>query len=338
MKVFVTGSAGFIGHHISTALAARGDIVMGVDNINPYYDPALKYARLQNAGFKQASIKSAKDGVAFSSSAFASLSFARLDINQSELLEALLLNFKPDIVIHLAAQAGVRYSLISPKSYISSNIDGFLSILNACLSANVSHLFYASSSSVYGLNEKLPFKESDPTDSPASLYAATKKANELMAHSFSHIHGLKTTGLRFFTAYGEWGRPDMALFKFVKAALENKPIELFANAKQSRDFTYIQDIVDGVLLCVDNKNRARQIYNIGRGKSVDLLDFVKAIEKVLNKEIKKSFLPAQAGDVSATYADISAMQNDFSYKPKTDLLQGIKRFVEWYINFYGGEL
>lgn len=356
MRIFLTGMAGFIGFHLALALAKRGEEIIGFDNINDYYDVNLKYARLSEAGFDAQIIKdskfSSKDSVEFfTSNKYSNLKFIKADLKDFGLLDKIFKENKIDVVVNLAAQAGVRYSLINPHAYISSNIDGFLNILECCKNAKVSNLVYASSSSVYGLNESMPFSPHDSTEHPISLYAATKKSNEMMAHAYSHLFGIPTTGLRFFTVYGEWGRPDMALFLFVKAALENEEIEVFNNGDMMRDFTYISDIVTGIISCIDNpakpnkdwdamhpdpssSSAAYRIYNIGNSSPVKLLDYIKAIEKATGKEIKKKFMPMQSGDVPATYADTIDLARDFEYQPSTPIQTGVNNFVKWYREFY----
>jgi len=334
MKVLVTGAAGFIGMHVSERLLARGDEVVGLDNLNDYYDPTLKDARLArltpNPGFR----------------------FVKGDVADRTAMEALFAKERFDRVVHLAAQAGVRYSLINPHAYIESNVVGFTNIIEGCRHNGVKHLVYASSSSVYGGNEKMPFSEADSVDHPVSLYAATKKANELMAHTYSHLYGLPTTGLRFFTVYGPWGRPDMALFLFVKAALEGRAIDVFNYGKMRRDFTYIDDIVEGVIRVLDrtaepdpefdsqNPNPATgkapfRVFNIGNNNPVELMDFILAIEESLGVEITKNFLPLQDGDVPATAADTDMLDDWVGFAPGTDVRVGVGRFVSWYRGYYG---
>lgn len=348
MRVLVTGAAGFIGFHLALALAKRGDEVLGIDNINDYYDVNLKYARLAELGFDKTS---ADSGNFVRSSKFENLEFAKLDLCDEVGLNAVFKSFAPQIVVNLAAQAGVRYSLEQPKSYIKSNIEGFCNILECCRHNSVKNLVYASSSSVYGLNKNLPFSEAKPTEHPISLYAASKKANEMMAHSYSHLFSLPTTGLRFFTVYGPWGRPDMALFKFAKAAFEGGSIDVYNHGDMQRDFTYIDDIIAGVLLCVDNPATPSasfeptspqsdispapyKIYNIGRSKPAKLLEYIAAIEKLLGKEIKKNMLPMQAGDVAATHADTSSLAL-LGYEPKISIDEGVARFIAWYKEYFG---
>ena len=333
MKVLVTGAAGFIGMHVVQRLAARGDQVVGVDNLNSYYEPALKAARLALLaplpGFR----------------------FERLDIVDKPALDALFEGEKFDAVVHLAAQAGVRYSIDNPIAYGDSNLAGFLNVLEACRHHPVRHLVYASSSSVYGGNAKMPFSEGDSVDHPVSLYAATKKANELMAHTYSHLYGIPTTGLRFFTVYGPWGRPDMAYFSFTRDILDGKPIAVFNDGKMMRDFTYIDDIVDGVVAVLDkpatpdaafdalapHPGRSRapyRVFNIGNQDPVQLGAFIETIERALGVEAVKVFKPMQPGDVVATYADVSALREWTGVSPRTSLAVGIGRFVEWFNRYY----
>jgi UDP-glucuronate 4-epimerase len=333
MRVLVTGAAGFIGSTLSHRLLARGDEVLGYDNLNDYYDPALKDARL--------ALLTPKQG----------FSFVKGSLEDRATLEAAFDSFKPDRVVNLAAQAGVRYSLENPHAYIDSNIVGFLNILEACRHRQIEHLVYASSSSVYGSNRKLPFAVEDSVDHPVSLYAASKKANELMAHTYSHLFNLPTTGLRFFTVYGPWGRPDMALFLFTRKILAGEPIDVFNHGKHSRDFTYIDDIVDGVIRSLDrvpgpdpdydalNPSPATsaapyRVYNIGNNSPVELLRYIEVLEDCLGRKAKKNLLPLQPGDVPDTYADVSALARDTGYAPSTSVEVGVKKFVEWYRGFY----
>jgi len=305
MKILITGTAGFIGSHLAIRLLERGDKVVGLDNINDYYDQNVKYGRLQRIGIIE-KLDNGKDieyGKVLKSSKYPNYKFIKLNLEDKDALFKLFEKEQFDAVCNLAAQAGVRYSLSNPDAYIGSNIVGFLNILEACRHHDVKNLSYASSSSVYGSNKKLPFSTSDSVDHPISLYAASKKSNELMAHTYSHLFGISTTGLRFFTVYGPWGRPDMALFLFVKAALEGKPIDVFNNGDMQRDFTYIDDIVEGVLRVIDNPRKDTppyKVYNIGNNAPVKLMDFIEAIENKLGKKIEKNFLPLQAGDVPAT--------------------------------------
>lgn len=330
-RVLLTGAAGFVGFHVTEALLARGSQVLGIDNLTPYYDPALKQARLDRLlprnGFN----------------------FEPIDIADYDALQAAFASFKPEVVIHLAAQAGVRYSLDNPRAYAHSNLDGFLSVLEACRHNPVAHLVYASSSSVYGANAKVPFSEHDGADHPVSLYAATKRANELMAHSYSQLYGIPATGLRFFTVYGPWGRPDMAYFKFTKAILEGKPIDVYAEGEMSRDFTYVDDISEAIvrLAALPPEPAAAQasdpataaapwrIYNIGNHTPVRLDRFIEVIEEACGKQAIKRHLPMQPGDVRATYADVSDLIARVDFRPDTPIEDGIARFVAWYREFYG---
>ncbi len=337
MKVLVTGAAGFIGFHVTRKLLKNGHEVVGIDNINDYYDIELKYARLQELGIpkEEASIFNKESiGALFSKS----FKFVRLSLEEREILPALFKRECFDVVCHLAAQAGVRYSLENPEAYIDSNIVGFLNILECCRHHNIQHLIYASSSSVYGSNKKIPFETSDNVDHPISLYAATKKSNELMAHTYSHLYNLTTTGLRFFTVYGPWGRPDMAMFLFADAILNNRPIDVFNNGNMERDFTYIDDIVEGVVRIVENRKEkklpAYKIYNIGNNDSVKLMDFIQALEKQLGRVAKKNMLPMQPGDVEKTWANVEGLINDYRYRPNTPIEQGITSFVSWYRKYY----
>lgn len=348
MKILITGTAGFIGFHLAKKLLAEGHEIIGLDIINEYYDVNLKFGRLSETGIDRDMIEYNK---LVQSKKFSNYAFIKLKLEDRDSLFRLFEKENFDKVINLAAQAGVRYSLENPHSYIDSNIYGFLNILEGCRHYSVKHLIYASSSSVYGLNEKMPFSASDNVDHPISLYAASKKSNELMAHTYSYLFNLPTTGLRFFTVYGPWGRPDMALFLFTKAILNNEPISLFNNGDMLRDFTYVDDIVNGIDRIKD-KNPAADagwsgmhpnpsgskapytIYNIGNNHPVKLLDFIEALENTLGKKASKNFLPMQPGDVPATFADVSGLVKDFDYKPDTDIIEGIGRFVKWYREFY----
>ena len=349
MKILVTGTAGFIGFHLAKRLLERGDEVIGIDNINDYYDVRVKYGRLKELGFSEEDFDFGKRYV---SEKYPNHVFYRVDLEDKDAIELIFKKERPQRVCNLAAQAGVRYSLTNPDAYVQSNIVGFLNILESCRHYEVEHLAYASSSSVYGLNERMPFSVEDNVDHPISLYAASKKSNELMAHTYSHLYGIPTTGLRFFTVYGPWGRPDMALFLFTKAILEDRPIDVFNYGKMKRDFTYIDDIVEGVVRVIDNpptgdscwsgrrpnpaSSRAPyRVYNIGNGAPVELMDFIKAIEKALGKEAKKNMLPIQPGDVPATWADTTALERDLGYKPGTPIEYGVEQFVRWYREFYG---
>ena len=334
MRILVTGAAGFIGFHTVARLLDRGDEVVGLDNMSPYYDVALKEARL-------ARLKG-RNG----------FHFIKADLAEREVVEAVFADEKPERVIHLAAQAGVRYSLHHPQAYIDANISGFLPVLEGCRHHGVAHLVYASSSSVYGANRKLPFSVSDNVDHPVSLYGATKKANELMAHSYAHLFALPMTGLRFFTVYGPWGRPDMSLFQFTRNILEGKPIPVFNYGHHARDFTYIDDVVEGVVRTADtiatpdpdwraeDPDPARssapyRLYNIGNHSPVKLLDYIALIEEAVGRKAELEMLPAQAGDALETYADVAALKQAVGFEPSTPIEVGVKRFVAWYREFYG---
>jgi UDP-glucuronate 4-epimerase len=333
MKILVTGAAGFIGMTLSLRLLARGDEVVGLDNLNDYYSVQLKLDRLARL------------------QALPGFRFAKLDVADREGVAALFAAEKFDRVIHLAAQAGVRYSIQNPHAYVDSNLVGFVNILEGCRHTAVQHLTYASSSSVYGGNTRMPFSEHDSVDHPVSLYAATKKANELMAHTYSHLYGLPTTGLRFFTVYGPWGRPDMALFLFTKAILEGRPIDVFNHGNMQRDFTYIDDIVEGVIRVSDRiaapdpgyraeapdpatSNVPFRVFNIGNHQPVPLMEFIGAIEDALGRKAEKNLLPMQDGDVPATYADVDALDRWVGFTPRTSIRDGIGRFVDWYRAYY----
>lgn len=347
-KILVTGTAGFIGYHLAKRLIERGDEVVGLDCINDYYDVNLKYARLERTGILKNEIEY---GEFVQSSKFKNYKFIMLKLEDREAILKLFSIEKFDKVCNLAAQAGVRYSIENPFTYIDSNIVGFMNILEGCRHNGVKHLVYASSSSVYGLNEEMPFSVHHNVDHPVSLYAASKKSNELMAHTYSYLYQIPTTGLRFFTVYGPWGRPDMALFLFTKAILEGKPIDVFNNGNMSRDFTYVDDIVEGVVRVIDSppagnpdwtgqspdpgtSSAPYRVYNIGNSKPVKLLDFIEAIEDALGKMAVKNYLPMQPGDVPATWADVSDLAADFGYQPSTPVEEGIRRFVEWYRGYY----
>ena len=323
MKILVTGTAGFIGSHLAHRLLDRGDEIIGVDNVNDYYDVNLKEARLKRltdkAGFTE----------------------VRQDVADRAAMEALFAEHKPERVVHLAAQAGVRYSIENPHAYVDANLVGFMNILEGCRHNKVKHLVYASSSSVYGANETMPFSVHDNVDHPLSLYAASKKANELMAHTYSHLYNLPTTGLRFFTVYGPWGRPDMALFLFVDAIVNKKPIKVFNHGDMQRDFTYIDDIISGILAIIKNETGKRslilnpyKIYNIGNNKSVSLMEFIDVIEKEIGLPVERKLLPLQPGDMAKTWADSTPLLEDYGYKPSIDIKIGIKQFINWYKNYY----
>jgi len=330
MKILVTGTAGFIGYHLAKKLLERGDTVIGVDNINDYYDTQLKYGRLNELGIEKNSIKDEKY---VQSSKYSNHTFIKINLADTKAIDTLFSENDFDAVCNLAAQAGVRYSIDNPHAYIESNINGFMNILEGCRNYNVTNLCYASSSSVYGLNKEQPFKTTDKTDTPISLYAATKKSNELMAHVYSHLYGLHTTGLRFFTVYGPWGRPDMAPMLFLDAILSDRPIKVFNHGEMSRDFTYIDDIIDGIIKVIDHPS-TYNIYNIGKSSPVNLLEFIETIEQSIGKKSEKIFMQMQPGDVESTYADIEALRNDCNYQPKIVLKDGVKEFVKWYRGFY----
>ena len=332
MKILVTGAAGFIGMHVARLLLERGDEVVGIDNLNDYYDPRLKQARLKNL------------------EPYARFGFRRIDVADAPAIAALVAGEGFERVVHLAAQAGVRYSLTNPQAYIQSNLVGFANILEGCRHSRVEHLVYASSSSVYGANARMPFSVHDEVDHPVSLYAATKKSNELMAHSYSHLYGLPTTGLRYFTVYGPWGRPDMSPWLFTRAILEGRPIDVFNHGRMQRDFTFIDDIAEGTVRVLDRiaapnpdfdagnpdpgSSRAPyRVYNIGNHQPVELMNFIETIERALGMEAKKNFLPMQAGDVPATYADVADLARDTGFAPKTPLAEGIARWTAWFRSY-----
>jgi UDP-glucuronate 4-epimerase len=338
MKLLVTGNAGFVGFHVARRLLEEGESIVGFDVVNDYYDPAVKEARLRILEETAARMGS-------------EYTFIRADLNDQRSVSACFADHAFDRVIHLAAQAGVRYSLVNPGAYVQSNVVAFLNVLEACRHAKVPHLTYASTSSVYGARTKLPFSEHEGVDHPLQLYAATKRANELMAHSYSHLYRLPTTGLRFFTVYGPWGRPDMALFQFTKCILEDKPIQVFNHGNHTRDFTYVDDIVEGIVRTSDRiaqpssswnsddpdpatSNAPFRIFNIGNSKSVRLSAYIEAIEAALGKRAQKTLLPLQAGDVPDTFADVSELERSIGYKPSTSIEVGIGRFVDWYLSFY----
>lgn len=335
MKVLVTGVAGFIGMHVAKLLLERGDSVVGIDNINDYYSIQLKQARIQKLNELQGDF-----------------SFKKSDLCDRESISQLFKKHQFDKVVNLAAQAGVRYSIENPHAYIESNIVGFLNILECCRHHDIQHLVYASSSSVYGANTKMPFSVSDSVDHPLSMYAATKKSNELMAHSYSSLFNLPTTGLRFFTVYGPWGRPDMALFKFTESILAGKAIDVFNFGKHKRDFTYIDDIVEGIIRVLDSTALPNEkwsgvnpdpatsfapwrVFNIGHSKPVELMQYINAIELKLGKQAKMNLLPLQPGDVPDTFADVTALEQSVNYKPQTSIEIGVSRFLDWYLEYYG---
>ena len=333
MKILITGTAGFIGSTLALKLLARGDEVIGIDNVNDYYDVSLKHARLERV------------------KAHAGFTEVRGNLEDRDLMEATFKKHQPQRVVNLAAQAGVRYSLENPQAYIDANVTGFTNVLENCRHTDVEHLVYASTSSVYGNHTNMPFSVHESVDHPVSLYAATKKANELMAHTYSHLFNLPTTGLRFFTVYGPWGRPDMALFLFTKNILAGKPIDVFNYGKHKRDFTFVEDIVEGVMRTLDNPAKPNsewdsnapdpatssapyRIYNIGNNQPIDLEHYISTLESCLNRTAEKNLLPLQAGDVPDTYADVSDLVRDVNYKPDTSVEEGIGKFVEWYLEYY----
>jgi UDP-glucuronate 4-epimerase len=335
MKILVTGAAGFIGYHLCEQLIKLGHDVVGLDNLNDYYDVNLKLARLKELGISKKEIqynKSVQSDIHGNQ-----LQFIKINLEDQEKLPVFFKENSFDVVCNLAAQAGVRYSIEKPMKYVESNIVGFANLLECVRNAKVSKLVFASSSSVYGLNEKTPFATDDNVDNPISMYAATKKSNELMAHTYSHLFGIETIGLRFFTVYGPWGRPDMAMFLFTDAILNNKPIKVFNEGNLSRDFTYIDDIVEGVIntIAKKNPNKSRyNLYNIGNGSPVKLNDYIKEIEVATGKEAQRIMMPMQPGDVEQTWADTSALFKDYNYKPTTKIDKGIKEFVSWYKEYY----
>jgi UDP-glucuronate 4-epimerase len=333
MRLLVTGAAGFIGYHTCEALLRRGDEVIGTDNLNAYYDVSLKEARLARLTGRKG------------------FSFVKADLEDGAAMARLFAEAQPERVVHLGAQAGVRYSLENPHAYVNSNVVGFLNVLEGCRAQCVGHLVFASSSSVYGANLKMPFSVADAVDHPVSLYAATKKANELMAHTYAHLYRLPATGLRFFTVYGPWGRPDMALFKFTRAMLEGRPIEVFNNGNHARDLTYIDDVVEGVVRVLDRpaapdpawsgaapnpaaSNAPYRLYNIGNHSPVQLMDLIGCLERALGITAEKVMLPMQAGDVVATYADVESLERDVGFSPSTPIEEGVARFVAWYREYY----
>ena len=330
MTVLVTGAAGFIGYHLSKRLLEAGHEVIGADNINDYYSPDLKFARLNELGI--ARVDAEIDEIPCFSEVYPNFIFYRVDISNATALDGVFKKHTIDKVCHLAAQAGVRYSIENPSVYIQSNLVGFGNILEAVRHAGIDHLIYASSSSVYAESKEVPFSTDQKVDHPISLYAATKKANELMAHTYSHLYNISTTGLRFFTVYGPYGRPDMAYYLFTKAILKNEPIKVFNNGEMRRDFTYIDDIVEGLVRIIESPAKENyKIYNIGNHKSEQLGDFIAILEKHLGKTARKEFLPMQPGDVSQTYAEVSDLIEDYGYAPNTSIDEGLKRFVQWYL-------
>ncbi|RNC88702.1 MAG: NAD-dependent epimerase [Allomuricauda sp.] len=340
MKILVTGAAGFIGFYVCKSLLGKGHQVVGVDSINDYYNPQLKFDRLAQLGIASEEAKLFHKKTS-SSHYGGNLNFVRLRLEDFEALSGVFESENFDKVCNLAAQVGVRYSLKNPRAYIDSNVVGFLNILECCRIHQIKHLVYASSSSVYGLNEKIPFSVHDSVDNPISIYAASKKSNELMAHTYSHLYGITTTGLRFFTVYGPWGRPDMAMFLFTDAIAKGKPIKVFNNGKMKRDFTYVEDIANGVVRVLTTISDERKkteslyrIYNIGNTESVNLMDFITEIERNLDKKATKELLPIQPGDVENTWANVDDLVKDYDYKPITSIQQGVKSFVGWYRDYY----
>ncbi|GAA4243598.1 MULTISPECIES: NAD-dependent epimerase [Winogradskyella] len=338
MKILVTGAAGFIGFYTSKVLLSKGHQVVGLDNINDYYDVNLKYDRLTELGISK---DEASEFNTLCNSKSEDFSFVRMNLENRDELPKLFKNENFDIVCNLAAQAGVRYSLENPETYVDSNLVGFLNILECCRNNNIKHLVYASSSSVYGMNKKIPFSTDDNVDHPISLYAATKKSNELMAHTYSHLFKIPTTGLRFFTVYGPWGRPDMAMFLFTDAIVNNRPINVFNHGNMERDFTYIDDIVEGVVRIIEKTptqrietNELYKVYNIGNNNSVKLLDFIKEIEVNLGKSATKNMMEMQPGDVERTWADVDELIKDYDYRPNTSIKHGVKSFIDWFKNYY----
>lgn len=342
MEILVTGSAGFIGYHLVKRLLLQKSMqITGIDNLNDYYDVQLKYDRLSDSGIDPGTLKYSDPQISAENPGY---EFIKLDLIDSDNLMDLFRRKKFDVVINLAAQAGVRYSLINPKAYIDSNITGFFNLLECCRHFTAKHLIYASSSSVYGLNQEIPFKIQDKVDQPISLYAASKKSNELMAHAYSHLFNFKTTGLRFFTVYGPWGRPDMALYKFTKAIVDGNPIEVFNSGRMRRDFTYIKDIIDGIEEVISttkvstgnaDKRDLYRIFNIGRGEPVNLMDFINELEKNIGIASVREYMPLQDGDVSDTWADLADTELELGYKPTISVAEGVKEFVNWYLNYYG---
>lgn len=342
MKILITGAAGFIGSRVAQMLAQRGDMVIGVDNINDYYDVQLKYARLRELLGIEYDGENMPFSKEYSSAKYPNLSFVRLSIENKMAVDAVFELMHYEVVVNLAAQAGVRYSITHPYTYMQSNLVGFLNILEACRNYNVPKLVFASSSSVYGMNEKVPYNEEDKVDTPVSLYAASKKSNELMAHCYSKLYGIQCIGLRFFTVYGPWGRPDMSPMLFANAMKEDKPIKVFNNGDMIRDFTYIDDIAEGTVRAIDHTLDTTQcehevpyrIYNIGCSHPVKLMDFISEMEHAYGKEVKKEFLPMQAGDVYQTNADCTRLEEEMGYKPKVRLHEGVGMFMEWFKKFY----
>lgn len=348
-KILVTGTAGFIGFHLANRLLSKGYIVCGLDSINDYYDTALKYGRLQQCGLSKADITPGKE---VTSKTIPNYSFIQMQLENGAMMNELFSKHQFDVVVNLAAQAGVRYSIQNPHAYVNANVNGFINILEACRHHQVKHLIYASTSSVYGLNKKMPLSEHEHADHPMTLYAATKKANEMMAHSYSHLFDLPTTALRFFTVYGPWGRPDMALFLFAKAILNDEPVQLFNEGKMVRDFTYVEDVAESIARLLDKppvkgdtsfdpllpdpaiSSAPFRILNIGNSKPVPLMHYVEALEKALGKKAIKEYLPMQLGDVPATHADCSMLESITGYRPQVEVETGIAEFVKWYKEYH----
>ena len=348
MKVLVTGAAGFIGYHLVKKLVNTDNQIVGLDNINDYYDLRIKYGRLDECGIH---IQNIKHNLLIQSKKYNNYRFIKIDLTEQKHIYNLFDKQNLDIVVNLAAQAGVRYSITNPDTYLQSNIIGFYNILEACRNYNIKHLVFASSSSVYGWNEKMPFSTSDNVDHPISLYAASKKSNELLAHSYSALYNIPTTGLRFFTVYGPWGRPDMALFLFTKNILAGKPIDVYNHGNMMRDFTYIDDIVEGIIRVINKPAKPNlewsgknpdpgssrapyKIYNIGNNSPVNLIDFIKVIEKKIGKKARKNMLPLQPGDIPVSHADVTDLIEDLEYKPNMSIQEGINKFIDWYLEFY----
>ena len=348
MKILITGSAGFIGYHLVQKLVETNYEIVGLDIINDYYDLRVKYGRLDNCGIH---IQNIKHNIIVQSTKYKNYRFIKLDLSDQKHIYRLFDIEKFDVVVNLAAQAGVRYSITNPDTYLQSNIIGFYNILESCRQHKIKHLVYASSSTVYGWNEKMPFSTSDNVDHPISLYAASKKSNELLAHSYSALYNIPTTGLRFFTVYGPWGRPDMALFLFAKNIIADKPIDVYNYGNMMRDFTYVDDIVEGISRVISKPARPNEkwtgknpdpgsskapykIFNIGNNSPVKLLDFIEAIEESIGKKAIKNLLPLQSGDVPASHADVTDLVNDIEYKPNTSIEDGVNKFIKWYLEFY----
>ncbi len=338
MNILVTGAAGFVGYQLTEKLKSENYKIICIDNINDYYDIELKYDRLKNLGFYREDIR---DNLKNLSCKYNNIMFYKTDIKNFDSLNKIIQDENIDLICHLAAQAGVRYSLINPRSYIENNITGYFNVLEVCRENNIKKLVYASSSSVYGGNEKQPFSEEDIVDHPESLYAATKKSNELMAYTYSKLYNIQTVGLRFFTVYGPWGRPDMAYYSFLKNIIEGIPIKVFNNGNMKRDFTYIDDIINGICSIIKNKSKCSElsaVYNIGRGNPVDLMEFIRIIEKLIGIKAVKKMMPIQKGDVPETYADIDKLKKDYNYEPCIDLEYGLKEFVSWYKEYYNADV